>query len=374
MMDEREREAPEERRRPESGPVAGPRRGVINRGSWGWAVTAGGAALALGVALLAAVWFLQRPLAILFIALTMAAALEPLVEWLQQWLSRTLAVVTSYLVVAVIISLLGAIVFPPLVDQAGSMAERLPELADQAQQWLRERLPISDAAILDQIVSQLAGLGSSLVSLPLQISSSIFDIFLVAFISLYALITAPHTRETLNSLVPKDRQGALNHVLGRLVQTMGGYIRAVAITGGIIGTFSYIGLLLIGVNFPLALAIVSGIAEFIPFVGPFISGALIVIVAFLQEPTKALIALAFVIGLQQLEGNLIAPNVMHPQTCISPLLAIFSIFAGASIGGVLGALIAVPLAAALRVLVVELLLPAVRRQTGAEPGGGDSSC
>lgn len=350
------------------------RRKPAVRGSWVWAVTAGGAALALGVAALAAVWFLQRPLAILFVALTVAAALEPLVAWLQQKLSRTLAVLVSYLAVALLLSLLGAIVFPPMVDQAGDMAERLPGLADQAQRWLRRRLPISDAAILDQVVSQVAGLGSSLVSLPLQVSSSIFDIFLVAFISLYALIAAPHTHSTILSLVPQEREEAVNRVLRRMVHTMGGYVRAVSITGGIIGTIGYLGLLIIGVNFPLALAIVAGISEFIPFIGPFVSGALMVTVALLQSPTKALITLVFVIGLQQLEGNLIAPNVMHPQTCISPLTAVFALFAGASVGGVLGALIAVPLAAALRVLVIDLILPAVRRQTGAEANEADTSC
>jgi predicted PurR-regulated permease PerM len=155
---------------------------------------------------------------------------------------------------------------------------------------------------------------------------------------------------------------------------MGGYIRAVSITGAIIGTISYVGLLIIGVNFPLPLAIVAGVSEFIPFIGPFVSGALMVIVAFLQAPTKALITLVFVVGLQQLEGNLIAPNVMHPQTCISPLTAVFALFAGASVGGVLGALIAVPLAAALRVLVVDLVLPAIRRQTGAEADEKGTTC
>jgi len=348
--------------------------GLLPRGSWGWVVTAGGSALALGVALLAALWFFQEPLAILFIALTVAAALEPLVGWLERWLSRTLAVVVAYLALALVLSLLGALVFPPLVDQAGTMADRLPELADRAQRWLRQRLPISDAQILDQIVSQLAGISASLVSLPLQISSSIFDIFLVAFISLYTLIAAPHTHETILSVVPKARDEAVNRILGRIVHTMGGYVRAVSITGAIIGTLSYVGLLLIGVNFPLALAIVAGVSEFIPFIGPFVSGALMVVVALLQSPTKALITLVFVVGLQQLEGNLIAPNVMHPQTCISPLTAVFALFAGASVGGVLGALIAVPLAAATRVLVVDVLLPAVRRRTGAEPTETEETC
>jgi len=131
---------------------------------------------------------------------------------------------------------------------------------------------------------------------------------------------------------------------------------------------------LIGVNFPLVLAIVSGIFEFIPFIGPFISGGAIVIVALLQSSTKALIALAFVIGLQQVEGNLISPNAMRPHTCISPLTTLFAIFAGWTVGGVLGALIAVPLAASLRVLFVDLVLPAVQQRTGAKPDEPEPTC
>ncbi len=90
-----------------------------------------------------------------------------------------------------------------------------------------------------------------------------------------------------------------------------------------------------------------------------------VLIAFLEAPIKALITLVFAVALGQLEGNIIAPNVMHPQTNISPLITLFSIFAGWSIGGVLGALIAIPVMAALNVLVVKVIAPAIRQKTGA---------
>jgi predicted PurR-regulated permease PerM len=328
--------------------------------------TAGGAALALGAGTLAAIWFLQRPLAILVLALTVAAALVPAVRWAERWLPRSLAVVAVYLILALAAALLGLLVFPTVVDQAERMAARTPELADQAQRWLRDRLPVTDAALIDQLLSQIAGVGSTLVALPLEISSSILDIVLVVFLSLYTLIVAPQTRQTILSVVRERSEAQVNHMLDRLAHTMGGYVRGAAITGVVIGTLNYVGLLVIGVNFPLVLAILSAVFEFIPFIGPFIAGTLMVVVAFLQAPTKALVTLAFVIGVQQVEGNLVAPNVMHPQTCISPLTTLFAIFAGFSVGGVLGALIAVPVAAAARVLVVELLLPRLRRGKSEE--------
>jgi len=351
-----------------------PRQKPIDRGSWPWVVTAGGAALALGVSFLAVIWFMKRPLALFFISLTIAAAMTPVVRWIEQRLPRTLAVVAAYLMLALLVILIGAIVFPPLVDQAGEMAERVPDLADRVERWLQRRLPIDDAAILDRVFGQVANLVSTLVALPLRVSSSLFDLLVVVFLSIYVLIAAPEMHKTVLSLVPDENEERVDYVLGRLVHNMGGYVRGVSITAAIIGSISYVGLLIIGVNFPLALAIVSGLSEFVPFIGPWIAGAVMVMVALLQSPTKALIVAIFALALQQVEGNLVHPNVMRPQTCVSPLTTIFAIFAGAAVAGLLGALIAVPLAAAIRVLVVELLIPAVRRQTGAVAEETDYAC
>jgi predicted PurR-regulated permease PerM len=350
------------RRKPDSTP----------RYSWLWVVTAGGGALALGIGLLAALWFLQRPLAILFISLTIAAALAPAVEWIERWLPRTLAVVVAYLIVALFLSLLGLIVIPPLVDQAGVMTQRIPELAGQAEQWLQQRFKSLQLSGLDQLLSPLAGVGSRLLSLPLQISSSILDVLLVVFASLYALIAAPHTHKLVLSLVPQGQEERVEGILGRVVHNIGGYVRGATMTGAIIGSLGYVGLLVIGVDFPLVLAIMAGLLEFIPFIGPLIAGTVVVTVALLQSPTKALITFAFALALQQLEGSLIHPNIMGSQTRISPLTTLFAIFTGFEVGGVLGALVSVPIAAGLRVLVLELLVPAVRQRTGAEERGEGS--
>ncbi|MGC9349702.1 MAG: AI-2E family transporter [Anaerolineae bacterium] len=337
-------------------------------GSWLWVVTAGAAVLILSTILLASFWFMRRPLAILFLGATVAAALAPVVTWLERWVSRTLATTIVYLVLALVLVGLGAAVVPPLVDQAGELIDRAPALVDQAGEWLGERIPISGESVVDTLLSQITGVASTIVSLPFQVSSSLADILLVVFLSFYTLTVAPEMRESLLSLVPQEERDDAERLFHRLPHAMGGYVRGATISGLIIGTLGYIGLLIIGVSFALVLGIIAGVLEFIPFVGPLISGALIVIVAFVQSPGKALIALGFVIVLEQVEGNVVAPNVMHPQTNISPVMTLFAVFAGWSIGGALGAIVAIPLAAALRVLVVELLVPAVRRQTGALEG------
>lgn len=339
------------------------------QGSWLWLATAVAAALIIATVLLGSVWFLLRPLALLFVGITLAAALAPVVTWLQQWLKRTAATLAVYLVLVLLFVGIGWLIFPPVIEEAGQLIDRAPELYDQGQTWLQQNLPMEDIPVLDTVFSQISGIASTIVALPLEISSSLADIVLVLFISFYALVAAPEFHHFLLSLVPERHHEKAKEVMHGVPYAMGGYIRGASISGAIIGTLSYVGLTIIGVNFAVLLGIISALGEYIPYVGPFISGALIVIVAFLQSPTKALIAIGFALALQQLEGSIIAPNVMHPQTKISPLTTLFVVFAGWSVGGALGALVAIPIAAAIRVLIMQLVVPAVRRQTGAVANG-----
>lgn len=344
------------------------------RGSWLWWMTAGAGALVLGVGVLAVLWFLQRPLAVLFLGVTLASALAPVVNWLERWLPRNWATIVVFLVLALIVVGLGAAILPLLVDQAERLVDQAPGYVEEAQAWIQNRLGLQDGLPYEQLLSQVTGLASTLAALPVQISSSLVDAFLVVFLSLYSLILAPKAREAMFSLFPAERRQRAQNVLQRTTYVMGGYFRGASLTGLIIGTTAYVGLRLLGVDFALVLALIAGLAEFIPFLGPFVAGAIIVVLSFIQAPNKALIALLFVIGLQQAEGNLIAPNVMHPQTCISPLATLVVLFAGWSVGGGLGALVAIPLYAGLRVIIVEVIFPAIRRQSGAEPQDTGKEC
>jgi predicted PurR-regulated permease PerM len=155
-----------------------------------------------------------------------------------------------------------------------------------------------------------------------------------------------------------------------MAEAMGGYIRGVFIDSLLVGIITYIGLLIIGLDYPLVLAVLSGVLEIIPVIGPLLAGAAMVLVAILQAPDLVLIVLIFAVVLQQVESNIIVPNIMRGQAEVSPVLTILAIIAGERIGGVIGALIAIPLAAALRVFVVEVVAPIIRRRTGAWRSSG----
>lgn len=152
---------------------------------------------------------------------------------------------------------------------------------------------------------------------------------------------------------------------------MGGFVRGVVIDAIIMGMLAFIGLSLIGINNPLLLSVITMFGEFVPIVGPIIAAVPVVLIALLQSPGNALLALGLYIVLEQVEGHLLTPNIMRSKTSISQVLILFALMAGGTIGGILGALIAIPLAGALRVLVVEVVAPAIRQQTGAIAAKGD---
>ncbi len=332
----------------------------LSTSTWVVRTAVAAASLTVAVGLLASLWFLRRPLAIFFLGLALACALAPLAAWGERWLPRRLTIILIYLLLALILIGVGAVVFPRLADQAQRLVERIPSYTARARNWLQGNLGFPEGLPIEQLLSGITGVASTLASLPVRISSSLLDTLLVAFISLYSLLLAPSARETLLSLIPEEDHPGTDELLHRLVNAVGGYFQGVVISGLIGGVATFLALVVIGVEFALISALIVTVAEFIPFLGPLISGVIIVVITFLQSPGKALIVLAFAVALHQLEGNFIVPQVMGTQAGISPLATLVVIFAGWSVGGVLGALVAIPLYALVQVLVTDLVFPMIR--------------
>jgi predicted PurR-regulated permease PerM len=294
-----------------------------------------------------------------------AESLAPIANWLSRWLPRTVAVVLVYLGLLLVLAGIGWALIPPLVSQIREASNRLPDLFNILQEWLASRNLQIGGNVLNALTSQIGNVSSALVSLPIAIFSSLLNILVVFFTSIYWLMEAPAILDFFLSLFPGGRRERVGSVVGKMGREMGGFIRGAFLDGLVIGASTYIGLVILGIDYALVLGLLAGLLEFVPWVGPIIAAVPLVGSALLQSPTKALLALGFVLVLHQFEGNIVLPNIMHTQTEISPLLVMLALIAGGAIGGILGAIIAIPLAAALRVFVREVVAPAVRRQTGA---------
>jgi predicted PurR-regulated permease PerM len=333
--------------------------------SWWWYASIGAVALALGFGILAVIYLFIRPLGMLILGISIAALFAPIISWLSRRMPRVIAVTVVYLAVMLLLIGIGMVVIPAMAAQAQVVIVQVPAAFKQLQSSLQGIHSQFYTDLLNQLASYLSSLGSNLVTLPVAFFSALLETLIVIFISIYGLIVAPSLRDFVLSLFPKQRAERLSLVLNKMIDEMGGYVRGAVINGVIIGSMTGLGLYVIGVNYALVLGLIAGTLEFIPVIGPIVGAVPMVGIALLQSPTKAIIALAYAIVLHQVESNILVPNIMRTQTGISPLLVLLALTAGLTIGGIFGALVAIPLTAALRVLFIEQVFPAVRHRTGA---------
>lgn len=330
------------------------------------AVAPAAVALALGIGALQLVRLVARPLAFLVIAIAIAEALAPLVAWLARRVRRSIAIALVFTALAGVLGALGWAVVPVLIGQGQELVQRAPELAARLEELGTPDDSPLGSGLDDAITAASSRWAGVLFSLPLKVFGALLNVVVVVFLAAYWLVGAPALGRFTLSLLPERRHARAREVLHEAGQAMGGYVRGAAINAVAMGVLAYAGLSLIGVNYALALGVITFLAEPIPIVGPIVAAIPVVAVALLQSPTLALTALGLYFVLQQLEGQLLTPNIMRRQTDMPQTVVLFAVLAGAAIGGLLGVLAAVPLAAGLRVLVVRLVVPAVRRWTGAD--------
>ena len=328
----------------------------------------GAVTLALALALLWLLWLLARPLALLLAAIILANALEPVAEYLMRWMRRTLAIAAIYLALFVAIVVAGALMVPSVTDQVNALVQDLPSLLERGQQLVARWGPVV-SGVGGSAAQSLSGGGGMLASVPLVIASSALEGVLVVFLSLYWLVAMPALRTFALSLVPPDRAEEMRVVLREVGETMGGYVRGILLEAVLIGVLVFIGMSLIGVRYAAVLAVLAGLGEFVPYVGPIAAAVPAVVLALLESPTQALLVVGFYLILQIIEGYVLFPLVVGSQSEIPPLLIIVGLLAGGTVGGVLGALVAIPLAGALRVVALRVAAPAIRRRTGAARDG-----
>lgn len=338
---------------------------VVNTEPWLRTAAAGAVAIAGGLGILAFFWLLSKPLALLMLAIAIAAALDPEVELLARKLPRALAVVIVYIVVLAIFGVIGWVVIPPLISQFQQVITNLPKIIQQAQSWFSHFGQFNLNSLLNMLTTQLGSANSGLIQLPISILNSLFEVLVIFFVSLYGLIQAPSIGRFIISLFPHHEGQHVEDVMRHMGKAMGGYIRGALINGAIIGLLMYLGLLLLGVQYPLVLGLLAGVFELIPVIGPIFAGIIIILVALSQSFTLAVYVLIYAIAMEQLEGHILVPNIMRTQTDVSPTVTILALFAGGVLGGLLGALAAIPVAAAAHVLVLEVIAPGIRRRTGA---------
>lgn len=312
-------------------------------------------AFLLIVALVFGLWLVVRLWSVLLlmgIALLLGTSLLRPVERLARLTkNRTVAVLLVVLALLTAIVLFGVLVAPPMFDQGRDLYARSPEVQERAAElaeergWLGLRDRIRTFAPGDLVKTDLV------VRTGLGVISFLIALFTVFFLVVYFLLDVRHLERLLYFSTPRAWHVHIRELLPALQTVVGGYIRGQAITSVSIGVFSFVMLTVLRVPNALALAGIAAVADLIPLVGVFILMVPMVLVALGVSPTTALIVLGLMIAYQQFEDRLLVPKVYGATLRLPTIAVVLAILAGAQLLGVLGALLALPVAAAIRVAV-----------------------
>jgi predicted PurR-regulated permease PerM len=324
-------------------------------------------------------WVARHILSWFLIALFLALAINPAVEWLNRHHipRRGLAVAVIYLSVLAVVALLAAFFVPTLVSQLSDFVQAVP---GYVRDLTHGRGPLGFLETRYQVVERVqrfvhgGGRGGAsvasgvgvVVSLGKTIATAIAGLVTVIFLTLFLLLEGPSWVERGLSVLPADSRSRWQRVGHDIYRTVGGYVTGNLLISVIAGVAYGFVLLILGVPYPVALGFIVALLDLIPLAGATLGGIIVCLAAVLTSVTAGIVMAVFVILYQQVENHVLQPVIYGRTVKLSPLLVLLAVLVGAEVAGVLGALGAIPIAGALQVLLVDHL---EHRRAGA----GDAS-
>ena len=326
------------------------------------------------------------PLILLLLSIIIGEAIRPLVARLERYrIPPPIAILLIYLIVLVGAGLLIWLLLSPLLGQISSLTHHLPQYEKQLRQRVDQlQAQLHAAGTLGQAIQNLATTlaaalqhsAPALLAVPLGFLQGIFgaliSLVVILTMTLFWLLSSGKLKQFVVGLFPPARQEYTSGVIHQIGLTFGGYVRGTLISMVLIGALSGTGLAILQVPYALLLGVLAGLTELLPYLGPWISGSVTVILALITVgPLKAVEVIILFVLIQEIEGNVVQPLVMSRSVHIDPLLVIVAVLVGINLLGIIGAILAVPLAAGVQVLVVQVIAPAIRRATsGVDPSVG----
>ena len=320
------------------------------------------AGLAFTVALLWAAFLVRGALLLIYISALVAIGLSPVVTRLERRrlrgtkpLPRWVAILEVYLLLAVV--LVTVTVLVTVLPLASFTA--IPGLLDRAQMWLMDRGLLSHKLSVGEAVQQATGGGSSDAVSAVVVAISgfvggVFGLLTILILAFYLLLDSRQLFRHFISLVPKAERDRVEDASRRISSKVSAWLAGQLFLGAIIGTTAAIGLKLLGVPYFFVLALIAGLGEMIPVVGPILSAIPAVAVALTVSPATALFVGIFFLAQQQLENHILVPKIMEHQVGVRAGGVIMALLIGGSLLGIVGAILAVPTAAILQVIFQEV--------------------
>ena len=296
---------------------------------------------------IAVIWFvfqIREILFLLFISFIIMSAFRPIVDWLEKrHIPSVISILFMYILVFGVfgISLVGTI--PSLVVQFVHLTQAFPSFISRV-------IPYWNVD-MNAFSQQIAPLSQNLVKLTVGIFSNIITIVTVLVFTFYLLLERKNGEQLFASFVSEEMAKRVGRVVKNIEQRLGSWVQGQLFLMLIIGVVSYIGLLLLKIDFALPLAILAGLLEIVPTIGPIISAIPAVIIGLSMTPVTALLVALLFFLIHQSENTLVVPFVMKKSVGLPPLLTIIALMIGGKLAGIAGVVLAVPV-----VLIIQEIL------------------
>ncbi|PJJ63570.1 AI-2E family transporter [Compostimonas suwonensis] len=329
----------------------------------------------LGLLILLSVTQLSTILTYVGVALFLALGLDPIVTWLEkQKFPRWAAIITVFVAVLAVFAGLVLAVVPVIVDQVSQFIERVPAIINNvtSQDWLdaiKSNLPWLDvdtivAGVTDAVndfvkdPTNFGNLFGGVLAVGVAIGNGVFGVIIVLILTLYFTASLNTIKRASYQLVPATKRERYVDISEQVSQSVGRYVIGQVVLGATNGILSFIFLNIIGAPFPAVLAFLAFILSLIPLIGT-ISGSVIIVLVclLLASPLTALVAAIYYLVYMQVEAYILSPRIMNRAVSVPGAVVVIAALAGGSLLGILGALVAIPVAASILLIIKQVVIP-----------------
>lgn len=314
-----------------------------------------------GIGIVLGFWFLvqiRQVILLLFISLILVSALHSSVDWLEKRkVPRVLGILFLYVLIVAFIFGILAVIIPPLIEQTNNLISRLPLIFEQINRFLTYyQIPTQD--LVTRLSAELGKLGGNIFQITQGVLSTLLTIITLLVLTFYLLLEWKKVTNLAASAFAGRQEKRVKKLLNDIQVGLGAWVRGEIALMLIIGGVSYLGLFLLGIPSALPLAVLAGVLEIIPIIGPIISAIPAVLIGLTISPVIAIAVAALYFIIQQLENNLIVPNVMSKAVGVNPLVTLVALMVGAKLFGIFGAVLSVPIVVLAKIVFADLFAPA----------------
>ncbi|EKE19976.1 MAG: protein of unknown function UPF0118 [uncultured bacterium] len=315
------------------------------------------------VAIILGLWFLylvRDVLALFFLSVILTATLDPAIDFMaKRKIPRSLGVILIYIVLLSLVGILISFLIPPMLSQFASFTQNLPVYGESFSQTfsgieqyaLSYGINFNSHEFLQNMTGNLFQSSGQIFTTTVGVFTFFISLLVVMSLTFYMSVKEDGMNKFIKSVTPKENQAYVISVASRIKDKIGKWMLGQIILMLIIFALDFIALSLFDIPYALILALIAGLLEIVPYLGPIISATLASFIGFLISPLTGFIVLCIFTINQQIESNIVVPQVMKKAVGLNPVVVILALLIGAQLGGVVGAILAVPIASVLSVFI-----------------------